>query len=173
MRIKTILFSIILLTLSTGVFAQKQDASATVQSFYKFHLVGSGIFNANEVKARKKWFTDNLNKLFQTELQREKEYLKANPTDKPHFGDGFPFQSLDECDSAGKLIKNTYQVGAAAVKGEKAEVEVKFYQPKECGGALIDTYRVELVKVKGKWLIDDWLYSDAKTLIEDLKRANY
>jgi len=173
MKTKIFFLSIILLTLSTGVYAQKQDASAVVQSFYKFHLLRSGIFNANEVKARKKWFTDDLNKLFQTELQREKEYLKANPTDKPHFGDGFPFQSLNECESAGKLIKNTYTVGAATVKGERATVEVKFFQPKECGGELIDTYKVELVKIKGKWLIDDWLYSDAKTLTEDLKRANY
>ena len=173
MRTKIIFLSIILVFLSTSIFAQKQDASAVVQSFYKFHLSGSGIFNANEVKARKKWFTDSLNGLFQTELQREKEYLKANPTDKPHYGDGFPFQPFDECDSAGKSIKNTYQVGAATVKGEKATVEVKFYSPKECGGNLINIYKVELVKNKGKWLIDDWLYSDAKTLTEDLKRTNY
>jgi len=173
MKTKIIFLSIILLALSTGVYAQKQDASAVVQSFYKLHLSGSGAFNANEGKARKKFFAVDLNKLFQTELQREKEFLKANPTDKPHFGDGFPFQSLNECDSAGKLVKNTYTVGAATVKGERATVEVKFYQPKECGGDLIDTYKVELVKSKGKWLIDDWLYSDAKTLTEDLKRANY
>ncbi len=173
MKIKIIFLSIILVLLSMGIFAQKQGAAAVVQSFYKFHLSRSGIFNANEVKARKKWFTNDLNKLFQTELQCEKEYLKANPTDKPHFGDGFPFQSLDECESAGKLIKNTYQVGAATVKAEKAKVEVKFYSPKECGGNLIDTYKAELVKSKGKWLIDDWLYSDAKTLTEDLKRTNY
>jgi len=173
MKIKIFFISIILILLATSIFAQKQDATATVQSFYKFHLSRSGIFNASEVKARKKWFTADLNQLFQIELQREKEYLKTNPTDKPHFGDGFPFQSLDECDTAGKLNKNTYQVGAATIKGEKATVEVKFYNPKECGGDLIDTYKVELVKSKGKWLIDDWLYSDAKTLIEDLKRTNY
>jgi len=173
MKIKIIYLSIILALLSMSIYAQKQDAPGAVQSFYKFHLSRSGIFNAGEVKARKKWFTEDLNKLFQTELQREKEYLKANPTDKPHFGDGFPFQPLDECDGAGKLIKNTYQVGASKIKGERATVEVKFYQPKECGGDLIDTYKVELVKSKGKWLIDDWLYSDAKTLTEDLKRPNY
>ncbi|MDQ3062770.1 MAG: hypothetical protein M3R14_07910 [Acidobacteriota bacterium] len=173
MKIRIIFLSIILVLLSMNISAQKQDASAVVQSFYKFHLSGSGIFNAGEIKARKKWFSDNLNKLFQTELQREKEYLKANPTDKPHFGDGFPFQSLDECESAGKLIKNSYMVNAATIHGDKATVEVKFYSPKECGGKLIDTYKVELVKSKGKWLIDDWLYSDAKTLTEDLKRTNY
>lgn len=173
MKIKIIFISIILLSLSTSIFAQKQDASATVEAFYKFHLSRSGIFDAGEVKARKKWLTDDLNKLFQTELQREKEYLKAHPTDKPHFGDGFPFQPFEECENAGKLIKNTYAVGAPTIKGERATVEVKFYRPKECGGDLIDTYKVELAKSKGKWLIDDWLYADARTLTEDLKRTNY
>lgn len=173
MKTKIIFLSIILLLLSTGVFAQKQDAATAVQSFYKFHLSHSGIFKASEVKAYRKWFSDDLNKLFQTELQREKAYLKKNPTDKPHFGDGFPFEPLNECDSAGKLIKNTYTVGAAMMKDERATVEVKFYQPKECGGALIDTYKVELVKSKETWLIDDWLYSDAKTLTDDLKRTEY
>ena len=173
MKIKLILVSIILLLISTSVYAQKQDATATVQEFYKFHLARSGAFDAGEVKARRKWLTNNLNKLFQTELQREKEHLKANPTDKPHFGDGFPFQPFDQCESAGKLIKNTYQIGAATVRGERATVEVRFFQPKECGGDLIDIYKVELVKSKEKWLIDDWLFSDAKTLTDDLKRANY
>ena len=173
MKIKITFLSIILVLLSTNIFAQKQDASAAVEAFYKFHLSRSGIFKESEVKAYRRYFTDDLNKLFLTELRREKEYLKANPTDKPHFGDGFPFQSLDECDSGGKLVKNTYTVGAATMKDNRATVEVKFSQPKECGGALIDVYKVELVNSKGKWLIDDWLYSDAKTLTEDLKRADY
>jgi len=173
MKTKIIFLSLIAILLSMNVAAQKQDASAAVQSFYKFHLSRSDIFNANEVKARKKYFTDGLNKLFQNELQREKDYLIANPTNKPHFGDGFPLQPLDECYSGEKSISNTYQVGAAAVKGERATVEVRFNQPKECGGELIDIYKVELVKIKGKWLIDDWLYSDAKTLTEDLKRTSY
>jgi len=173
MKIKIIFLSIILILLSTSIFAQKQDATVAVQSFYKFHLLRSGVFNASEVKARQKWFTDDLNRLFQNELQREKEFLKANPTDKPHFGDGFPFQPYEECSKNEKLIKNTYTIGAATVKGDNATVEVKFFQPKECGGDLIDTYKVLLMKSKGKWLINDWLYSDAKALTEDLNRSEY
>lgn len=173
MKTKPFFLFVVLIALSTGVFAQKQDAAATVEAFYKFHLARSGVFKASEVKAYRRWFTDDLNRLFQIELQREKEYLKKYPTDKPHFGDGFPFQSLDECDSGGKLIKNTYTVSPATMKNNRATVEVRFSHPKECGGALIDVYKVELVNTKGKWLIDDWLYADAKTLTEDLKRAEY
>lgn len=164
MKIKIIFLSIILAALSTGIYGQKQDASATVQSFYKYHLARLIIFKAVdrksyrkvEIESYRRRFSDDLNKLFQTELQREQEFLKKNPTDKPHFGDGFPFAPLDECDNAGQLIKNTYQVGVATVKDERAIVEVKFYQPKECGGNLIDTYKVELLKSKENWLINDW-----------------
>lgn len=173
MKIKITFLSILVVLLSTSIFAQKQDATATVEAFYKFHLSRPGIFKDSEVKAYRRWFSDDLNKLFQTELQREKEYLKKNPTDKPHFGDGFPFQALDECDSSGKLIKNAYTISQATMKENRATVEVRFSQPKECGGALIDVYKVELINAKGKWLIDDWLYSDAKTLTEDLKRTEY
>jgi len=122
MKTKIAFLSIVLLALSTSVFAQKQDANATVQAFYKFHLSRSGVFKESEVKAYRKWFSDDLNKLFQTELQREKKYLKKNPTDKPHFGDGLPFQPLDECESGGKLIKNAYTVSAATIT-EAAAIE--------------------------------------------------
>jgi hypothetical protein len=173
MKLKTVFLSIVLVLLSTNAFAQKQDAAAIVQSFYKFHLSRSGVFDAGEVKARQKWFSTDLNKLFQTELQREKEYLKANPTDKPHFGDGFPFQPYEECSKDGKSYKNTYNIGARTVEKDKATVEVKFYMPKECGGDLIETYKVELLKSKSNWLINNWLYADGTTLSQDLKRTDY
>lgn len=159
--------------LSTNAFAQQQDAATAVQSFYKFHLSRSGVFDAGEVKARQKWFSSDLNKLFQNELRREKEYLKANPTDKPHFGDGFPFQPYDECLKNKKSYKNTYKVGAAKTPGNKATIEVKFYMPKQCGGKLIETYKVELVKSKANWLINDLMYPDGTALTEDLKRTDY
>lgn len=173
MKIKIIFLSIVLVLLSANAFAQQRDAAATVQSFYKFHLSRSGIFDASEVKARQKWFSGDLNKLFQTELRREKEYLKANPTDKPHFGDGFPFQPYEECSKNGKSYKNIYNVGAAKVEGNKATVEVKFSMPEQCGGDLIDTYNVELLKSKTSWLINDLTYSDGTTLTKDLRRTDY
>lgn len=173
MKIKTIFLFIVLVLLWSEAFAQKQDAAAFVESFYKFHLSRSGAVDAGEIKARQKWFSSGLNKLFQTELQRGKAYLKANPTDKPHFGDGFPFQPYEECSKNGKSYKNTYKVGAPKSQGNKATIEVKFYMPKQCGGDLIDTYKVELVKNKAIWLINDWLYADATTLTEDLRRTDY
>jgi len=153
--------------------AQKESASVFVASFYKFHRVRLRDFNAGEVNLHKRWFTADLNRLFQNELKREKEYLKQNPTDKPHFGDGFPFAPLEECASNGKSVKNVLKTGATTADGDKTLVEITFSQPKACGGASIETDRVELVKNKGGWLISDWIYADGKRLSEDLKREEY
>jgi hypothetical protein len=173
MKTKIAFLSIILLVLSANVFAQKQSASAQVAAFYKFHRARSGVFRTSEVAAHKRWFTAELNRLFQNELKREKEFLKQNPTDKPHFGDGFPFLPYEECSSGGKNVKNVLKVGSETIRKSVAVVEVKFSQPKACGGAPIETYKVELLNVKGVWLINDWIFADGKRLSEDLKRTEY
>src|SRR5688500_2902826 len=102
MKTKIGFLSIILLLLSVNVFAQIQTAAGFVESFYKFHRSRSGIFDEREVNAHRRWLTAKLNNLFQNELRREREYLKQNPTNKPHFGDGFPFLPYEECSINGK-----------------------------------------------------------------------
>ena len=173
MKTKTIFALILLAMLAANVFAQKQNASAVVGAFYKFHQTRSGAFKASEFNLHKKWFSASLNKLFQNELKREKEFLKQNPTDKPHFGDGFPFFPFEDCSSGGKLVKNVLKTGAETIRKSIAIVEVKIYQPKQCGGELSETYQVELKNIKGVWLISDWIYADGKRLSEDLKRTEY
>ena len=175
MKTKIFFLSMMLFLLSAKVFAQKQSAAAFVQSFYQFHRARTGAFNARELELHKKWFSPELNKLFQNELQREKEYLKQNPTDKPHFGDGFPFTPNEECYKNGREIKNVLKLGAPKTSGNKTVIETKFYYPKACeaGGELARAQKIELVKIKGRWLISDLIYSDGSRLTEDLKRAEY
>jgi hypothetical protein len=173
MKNKIIFSAVMLLLFSASVFAQKQSASAFVQSFYKFHRARSGTFNAGEVNLRKKWFTAELSRLFLNELKRQKEYLKQNPTNKPHFGDGFPFLPYEECSKDGKGFPNVLKIGSEAIRKSMAIVEVKIFQPKVCGGELTSTYKIELVKIKNGWLINDWIYDDGRRLSEDLKRTEY
>ncbi len=173
MKTKIIVLSIILLLPLTNVFAQKQSVSAQVDSFYKFYRARSDAFNSGDVNLYKKWFSAGLTKLFQNELKREREFLKKNPTDKPHFGDGFPFIPPDECYKMGKFYKHNYRLGSETIRKGIAVVEVKFYNQKVCGGDFIETYKVELIKSKGGWLINDFIYADGKRLSEDLKRAEY
>lgn len=175
MKTKIFFLSIILIGLSANAFAQKQSATAFVESFYKFHRARTRAFTAREVGLHRKWFTAELNRLFQNELKREREYLKKNPTDKPHFGDGFPFTPYEECYKNGKEIKNVLKLGAPESIGNKTLIEAKFYYPKACsgGGELTREHKIELVKSRGVWLISDLIFSDGSRLTEDLKRAEY
>ena len=173
MKTKAVFLSIIVLAFAANVIAQKQRATAFVESFYKFHRSRSTVFDVKELNFRKKWFTSELNRLFQNELKREKEYLKANPTDKPFFGDGFPFTPYEECYKNKKEIKNVLKVGNAVAVKNRTIVNVKFYYPKVCSGKLNAEYKVEIVKKKGRWQINDFIYSDGSRLTEDLKRPQY
>lgn len=171
-----LLFGLMLL-ISMSVFAQKQSASETVQSFYKFHLSRSGLFSLHEVKLRQRWFTSELNRLLLFELKREDEFTRKHPDEKPHFGDGFPFEPLEECVVGEKIIRNLYQTKEISVDSKRAVVEIKFFMPKECQSekedSLIDTLKIELLKTKNSWLINNWIYSDESKLSDDLKREKY
>lgn len=174
MKTKIFFLSIILLLLSSSIFAQKQNAAEFVESFYEFHRARSGSFSAEELEAHKKWLTSELYKLFQYELKREMEYLKDNPTNKPYFGDGFPFAPLEECYVKGNEIKNILKIGETTIKGDKTIVEVKFYYPKACDGSFIHAYQVEVTKNNGDWQINDFIYLDSnERLTDDLKREKY
>ena len=173
MRTKIFFLSIILILPLANVFAQERSEVAFVESFYKFHRARMRVFNAREVELHKKWFSPELNKLFQNELKREKEFLQKNPTDKPHFGDGFPFAPYEACSSNGKNVKNVTKIAPQKNYKGTATVEVKFYQPKVCGGELIETYIVELMWNANGWLIYDWIYADGERLTDDLKRTEY
>lgn len=170
---KILLILILISSFALSVSAQKSGAAETVKSFYVFHNLRSGLFSLHEVNLRRKWFTAELYKLFVNELKREDEFTKKNPTEKPHYGDGFPLQPFSECVDGEKVIINTFEVKEISSDPSKATVEVKFYSPEKCERKLIDTYKVELVKVKNSWLINDWIYSDNKRLTDDLKRKDY
>ncbi len=159
---------------STFAFSQTSaDAKSTVEKFYKFYRTRNGVVSTHELNLIKPWFTTDLTKLFQNEIKREAEYLKKHSDDKPHFGDGFPFNPYEECVTENKIILNTIEIGEIKLDANKAMVEVKFSTPKECGEGEIDIYKIELLKNKNRWLINDWIYSDETKLTDDLKRKDY
>lgn len=168
-----LLILILIPVFGSSVFAQKQNAVETVESFYKFHNSRSGLFSLHEVRLLKKWLTAELYNLFLNEIKREDEFVRKNPNDKPHFGDGFPFQPFSECVDGETVIVNKFEAEEISSDALKATVEVKFSAPEKCGGALIDKYKVELVKTRNAWLINDWIFSDKTRLTDDLKRKNY
>lgn len=173
MKTQIVLSVIVLFWLAAAVFAQKQSAAEVVQEFYNAYNATDKTFNRAGVNARKKWLTENLYRLFVEELRREEEFLKKNPTDKPHYGDGFPLHPLEECAVGKNSYPNIFRVQAADVAADAATVEVKFYKPQQCGGGYLTSYRVKLVKSGSKWLIDDFVFDDGTTLRADLTRKDY
>jgi hypothetical protein len=161
-----------LFLLNISLFAQT-NAKATVEKFYQFHNSRNGVLSLHELKLHKRFFTNDLYKLFLNELKREDEFIRKNHTDKPHFGDGLPFKPFEECVVDEKLYPNTYEVNENSVNANVAKVEVKFYQPKQCDGTLIDTYIIELTKSRNTWLINDWIFPDDTKLTDDLQRKDY
>ncbi len=167
-----IIFALVLVG-ATNALAQNKSASETVRDFYKFHLSTSENFDGRTLRLHKKWFSPKLNNLLFGELKQTKEYLKENPNDKPFFGDGFSLEPLDECLANGKITRNWYSIGKSSIDGNKAKVSIKFFSPPACGNKLVDRYQVKLLKINGKWLIDDFVYDAKNSLTKELKRKHY
>ncbi len=171
---KYVVFIAIIIATAGTTLAQKSTPLAAVQAFYDFDAKNSQTFGRASIDARKKWFSSELYQLFQNEIKREKEYLKMNPTDKPHFGDGLPFRPLDETCHLGKIrYKRALSYGTVTVKGDAANVDVKFKYPKGCNIPDI-LYALNMEKEKGRWVISDIRYFPGDTsLVEDLNRKEY
>jgi len=164
----------LLMTASLTAFSQNSGPVAAATAFYKFDRSHSQVFNRENIDARKQWLSAGLYKLLINELVREKEYLKKNPTDKPHFGDGLPFQPLDEeCTAGGKKYRNTLSFGPINVNGKARNFDAYFSYPKACKIEKT-TFEIVTIKQNGKWVIDDVLYpASTSTLVEDLSRKEY
>ena len=89
-------------------------------------------------------------------------YAKKHPDEKPYF-EGLSFTPLEFCPSK-------YSVGSAPSKGRKTTVNINFVSGKisVCDGKdeIKTVYRVALLKIGGKWLIDDVIYDNGETLTD-------
>lgn len=171
MKSKTILFlAVTLFVCSLSVNAQNSPRAA-VEAFYRYDRSHSQIFNRRNIDARKRWFSTELYNLFLNELKREAAYLKRNPTDKPYFGDGLPFQPMQEkCDKGfdrGLVVKQEF------VRGNRAAATAELAYPKRCGDPMPVVYTIGLTKTRSGWVIDDINYGEDTTLKQRLRRKEY
>ena len=160
---------------SVSGVAQIPTPKAVVDSFYKFDRANSQVFNRANLDARKAWFSPELYKLFENELKREAEYLKANPSEKPFFGDGMPFQPLDETCKVGTTeVRRSLVVKQEFQRTAHAAVTATFAYPKTCkdGGEPV-VYTIGLIKSNGRWVIDNVNYGEDTSLKERLQRTEY
>lgn len=156
MRAKIITITFLLLISTTAAFAQTLGPEETVKAFYRYSNARSSTFNGRHIRSRKQWYTPALYDAFQAALRADLAYLKANPTDKPKFGDGLTFGPLDEpCVINGKQHRRKRSIDDVSTKKTRSEVYVKFTYPKACGIIPV-TYQISLQKIRGKWLIDNF-----------------
>ena len=168
-----LLAAIFVLSLSSRVISQTHTPETDLAAFIKFSRSMRQDFNSRGVESRKQWFSAPLYKLFLNELKRQDEYLKKNPTDMPYFGDGVPFQPIDEtCEAGKRSYRYSYTVGKGVVSGDSATVPVTFAYPAACKIPPI-VYKFKMVRSKARWLVDDIDYGDGKTLVADLNRNEY
>lgn len=170
---KFLFLLLVFVGLSTSGIAQSEPLSA-LKAFYKYDRSHSQVFNRRNIDARRQWFSARLYSLFRKELNREAAYLKKNPTDKPYFGDGLPFQPLDEtCKVNGRDLRRLLKFKQEFRRGSRAAATATFYYPKGCteGDSLV--YTIGLVNEKGKWVIDDVNYGEDTTLKQRLNRKEY
>lgn len=173
-RSRIVVCLMLLTAASTNVATQNLGPKGAVTAFYEFDRSHSQVFNRRNIVARKQWLSTELYELLVNELAREKAYLAKNSTDKPHYGDGLPFQPLDEtCELNGKSYRRAISYGQVTVKGDLANVDVYFKYPNGCNLPDI-LYAVNMSKERGRWVIDDIRYiADNASLVEDLNRKEY
>jgi hypothetical protein len=171
---KTFLSIVIIALASLAAYSQNAP-DATVRAFYAYSNARSSTFNRRHIELRKKWYTPALYAAFLKQLEEDEKYLKAHPTDKPFFGDGLDFRPLDEpCEVGDRSFKRVQSVARSQIISSRAEVEVKFAYPSACThGYQPIIYKVNLQKIGGKWLINDWTYEDGRTLVGEMKGHNY
>lgn len=177
MKIRRLHFIVLIaLFLSATAAAQTGTPLAAATAFYKYDRSHPQIFNRRQIEARRQWFSDDLYRLFQYELKREAAYLKKNLSDKPFFGDGLPFQPIDETCEAGKgKTHKVLKLSQKFYKGRRGSVEATFAFPKPCPDPDRTVYTLHFVQGKRGWVIDDVSYGGESdhTLKQDLNRKDY
>jgi hypothetical protein len=172
---KAVILVIIVAIASLAAVAQNTSPDATVRAFYAYSNARSSTFNRRHIEQRKKWYTPALYAALLAQLAEDEAHLKAHPTDKPFFGDGLDFRPLDEpCLVGDRSYKRVQSIYQSQMTPSRADVEVKFAYPSACttGGEPI-IYKVNLRKVSGTWLINDWTYDNGATLVGDMKSHKY
>jgi hypothetical protein len=173
MKFRTVLTVTVVLICAANALSQTSGPPETVRAFYRFSNARSPVFDRRHIESRKRWYSPALYRLFQEELRKQTDFLKQHPDEKPFFGDGLDFRPLHEfCQANGKSYPRSQSLSRTEVVGKSAYVEVKFAYPKACTEEPI-YYRVQLKKLNGKWLIDDWTYASGVTLTREMKENKY
>jgi hypothetical protein len=166
----TLLFALIFVAGVISATAQRSPRT-TVEAFYRFDRSHSQVFNRRSIDARKRWLSAELYKLFLYELRREADFVKKHPDEKPFFGDGLPFQPMQEKCEQGR--DRTVVIKQDFVRGTRAAATATFAYPKPCRDADPLVYTIGLTKTREGWVIDDINFGEDTSLKQRLQRKEY
>ena len=138
------------------------DAALAAESFYRFHFARDRGFLRANIVARRRWLSPELYRLMLNEFRREAAFRKAHPDEVP-FMTGDPFTDAQE-------YPDTFDVGLAAVRGNRATVPVTFGWRDV---AEKKTLQVELLRQGNRWLVHDLRREGSAGLLKLLRRPVY
>jgi hypothetical protein len=170
-KLRVMLFVTVVCVCYQTTIAQNTPKS-TVEAFYRYDRFHSQTFNRRNIDARKRWFSAELYNLFLNELKRETAYLKKNPGNKPRFGDGLPFQPLQESCDGKTSARQVLSIRQESVLGNRAVVTARFTDPKPCPSRT-DVITIGVIKTRSGWVIDDMNFGTDETLKQELRRKEY
>ena len=105
--------------------------------------------------------TDDLNKAIRVAEDKDADYAKKYPDEKPPLGDGLGWQSTPD-------YADTCDVGLVTLSRTDARVEIKYGFKDYPDGNYVDTLILRKVPIEGMdvgyWRIDDVLYPDGSDL---------
>lgn len=163
-----------ILVLFAQLPAQSPTPKAAVETFYRYDMSHAQTFNRSNIDARKRWFSAELYSLLLNELKREAAFLRKNPDEKPFFGDGLPFQPLQEtCQNGLNGRTRRATVKQESKRGGRAIATVTFAYPRPCPNPDPILYTLGLIRTNAGWVIDDINYGEDTTLRQRLRRAEY
>lgn len=138
------------------------DAALAAADFYRYHFAHDRGFARANVVARRRWLSPELYRLMLNEFRREAAFRKAHPDEVP-FMTGDPFTDAQE-------YPDTFDVGLATVRGNKATVPVTFGRR---DAAEKRTLQVDLLRQGNRWLIHDVRREGDAGLLKLLRRPAY
>ena len=141
-------------------------AARSAESFYRYHFSRDGYsrsFLPENVEQLRRWLSPELYGAMMYEFRREAAFRKAHPDDVPVMT-GDPFTDSQE-------YPDTFRLGRAAVRGRRASVPITFGWRNATD--YTKTLRVELIKLKGRWLIHNIKRKEGSDLLKLLRRPVY
>jgi len=145
--------------------ANCSQAKEPVKSFYSYHFGNEMDFGRENIVKKEKFLTPEFYKLVIYELDRQERFVKENADQVP-FINGDPFTDSQEYPTSFRIGK------CAVVEPNKVVIEVLMFWKFQVGSDQREM-KIEVFKQDDKWLINDFVDGENKSLQKLFSREKY